>query len=68
MVNGKNLMNNAQAVAYDFVDTTTGILHIGEDLDLDAPVYNLQGVRMNVRNASELPKGIYIINGKKVIK
>lgn len=40
----------------------------GVDMILDeenaAPVYNLQGVRVN---ANELPAGIYIRNGKKFV-
>lgn len=30
-------------------------------------VYNLQGVKMNVKEVSELSSGLYIINGKKVV-
>lgn len=30
-------------------------------------IYNLQGVKQNVKNVSELAKGIYIVNGKKVL-
>ena len=30
-------------------------------------VYNLQGVKMNVKNVNELGKGIYVVNGKKVM-
>ena len=29
-------------------------------------IYNLQGIRIN-RNADNLPAGLYIINGKKVL-
>ena len=48
------------------VDVTAinGITADGID-DADAPVYNLQGMKM--RNADNLPKGIYIINGKKYL-
>jgi hypothetical protein len=31
-------------------------------------IYNLLGQQMSTTDLSELPKGIYIINGKKVIK
>jgi hypothetical protein len=31
-------------------------------------IYNLLGQRMSANDLSELPKGIYIINGKKYIK
>jgi hypothetical protein len=42
---------------------TTGINTVKATADGDNVIYNLQGIRVN--NAS---KGIYIINGKKVIK
>ncbi len=44
----------------------TGISQIvGKMNATDAPVYNLQGVRQNSTNLS---KGVYIVNGKKLIK
>lgn len=44
----------------------TGISQIVGKMDAtDAPVYNLQGVRQNSTNLS---KGVYIVNGKKLIK
>ena len=42
-----------------------------EDVHTTMPqgaVYNLLGQRMPNQSLSELPKGIYIINGKKYIK
>ena len=39
---------------------TTGIATVVTNED--APIYNLQGIRMNGKN---LPKGIYIQGGKK---
>lgn len=51
----KNIQSNA-----------TGIKNIREDKgdeSKNAPVYNLQGVKM--QNTDNLPKGIYIKNGKK---
>lgn len=41
-------------------DVTTGIATVVTNED--APIYNLQGIRMNGKN---LPKGIYIQDGKK---
>lgn len=41
-------------------DVTTGIATVVTDEN--APIYNLQGIRMNGKN---LPKGIYIQDGKK---
>ena len=36
----------------------------------DAPkaIYNLSGVRLQATSLEALPAGIYIINGKKVVK
>ena len=61
-------------------DTTTGIAAIesnGNDLDgvydnankFDGNIYNLQGqlVRKHAKNLNGLKKGVYIINGKKVV-
>ena len=40
-----------------------------ETIDQIAPVYNLQGVRVATSdNLTNLPKGIYIINGKKIVR
>lgn len=37
--------------------------------DVNAPVYNLQGVKVGTsENLNNLPKGIYIVNGKKVLR
>ncbi len=45
---------------------TTGITRVvSQSTDAEAPVYNLQGIRQNSTN---LPKGVYIVNGKKIIK
>ena len=41
-----------------------GISEILDSLDEDAVVYNLQGLRVNAKN---LPAGIYVVNGKKVM-
>ncbi len=30
-------------------------------------IYNLSGVKMNVKNVNKLPKGVYIVDGKKVV-
>jgi GH35 family endo-1,4-beta-xylanase len=34
----------------------------------NGPYYNLQGLRMQTSTTDELPAGLYIINGKKVVK
>ena len=37
-------------------------------IDTSKGIYNLVGIRMQVTSLDELPSGIYIINGKKVVK
>ena len=52
----------------DFEGETTGIDSIGQtDSNANGAIYNLNGIRLTqpLRN---LPKGVYIVNGKKVIK
>lgn len=50
----------------------SGVENIGmEDADANVTVYNLQGVKVASGSAdviNNLPKGIYIINGKKIVK
>lgn len=52
--------NNVDA----FKSITTGVKSV-EDSNADANTYSVTGVRVN--NPSHLPKGIYIIGGKKVV-
>ena len=42
-----------------------GINGIKEEIGKNAPVYNLNGTK--VKNTKNMPKGVYIINGKKVM-
>jgi hypothetical protein len=42
-----------------------GVVVDGDDADKNAPVYNLQGMKM--QDVDNLPKGVYIINGKKYL-
>ena len=42
-----------------------GINDIKQDSGKNAPIYNLNGTR--VKNTKNMPKGVYIINGKKVM-
>lgn len=57
---------------YIFPDVAAGVEEISKDADFDGVyrVYNLQGVKIEetrqAENLKSLPKGIYIINGKKV--
>lgn len=48
---------------------TTGIHVIEENRqNANTGIYNLGGVRMNTNNVDKLPKGVYIVNNKVVIK
>ena len=48
---------------------TTGIHVIEENKqNTNTGIYNLGGVRMNTNNVDKLPKGVYIVNNKVVIK
>lgn len=75
MYTGKYLRDNASAnseapVYMDFlkVGGTAGINAVQRDVDSDA-VYTLQGQKVATRSQwNALPRGIYIVNGKKVIK
>ena len=37
-------------------------------LDASKGIYNLNGVRLNAKSLNDLPSGLYIIDGKKVVK
>ena len=51
----------------DYSKQTTGITTIQREIENDV-VYNLQGVKVGSRNElKSLPRGIYIIGGKKVV-
>ena len=47
----------------------TGIQNAQADKTLDTSkgIYNLQGIRLSASSLDELPSGLYIINGKKVV-
>lgn len=50
------------------IGSSSGITGITADkAEGETVIYNLQGIRMN-RDLDALPAGIYIVNGKKVIK
>ena len=56
------------AFSKPFDETSTGIRVIEENALTGAKgIYSISGMRMNQRNGGSLPKGIYIINNKKVI-
>ena len=50
---------------FNIESLTTGINDIKQEIGKNAPVYNLNGTR--VKNTKNMPKGVYIINGKKVM-
>ena len=51
------------------LDGTTGIQVIEENKqNTNTGIYNLGGVRMNTNNVNKLPKGVYIVNNKVVVK
>lgn len=51
------------------LDGTTGI-HVIEEhkQNTNTGIYNLGGVRMNTNNIDKLPKGVYVVNNKVVVK
>lgn len=51
------------------LDGTTGIQVIEENKqNTNTGIYNLSGVRMNTNNVDKLPKGVYVVNNKVVVK
>ena len=51
------------------LDGTTGIQVIEENKqNTNTSIYNLGGVRMNTNNVDKLPKGVYVVNNKVVVK
>ena len=54
-------------VTVDFSEVAAGIEGLVADAQTgEKSIYNLQGVRMNVKY-NQLPKGVYIVNGEKVM-
>ena len=49
---------------------STNISKVDADktLDVSKGIYNLNGVRLNAKSLNDLPSGLYIIDGKKVVK
>ena len=48
----------------------TGIKQVeaSKIIDTSKGIYNLNGTRMQATGLDELPSGLYIVNGKKVVK
>ena len=59
--------NTLQLKVSDSDNSTTGIKVIEETAKNANAVYNVNGMRMNSSNTDNLPKGVYIINNKKVV-
>ncbi|MBQ0164771.1 MAG: hypothetical protein KBS75_07480, partial [Bacteroidales bacterium] len=47
------------------IDEATAIGHVGRDTDTDAPLFNLQGLRLGAVPAGH---GVYIQQGRKVLQ
>ncbi|MBO4268679.1 MAG: hypothetical protein J5869_04845, partial [Bacteroidaceae bacterium] len=47
----------------------SGIDHIEADetVDIAKGIYNISGVRVSAESLEELPSGLYIVNGRKVV-
>lgn len=59
-------VENAQArISFGFENITTGITQL-EKKEPSGMIYSLDGIRLG-RSLSRLPKGIYIVDGKKRI-
>ena len=56
-------VRNASEIAY-YGDPVTAIESVKAELDMNAPIYNIMGQKMQ---SSNLPAGVYIQNGKKFI-
>jgi hypothetical protein len=48
-------------------DVPTGITTTESESKADDAIYNLQGMKIEEKNRSNLPKGIYIVNNKKKV-
>ena len=59
--------NTLQLKVSDSDNSTTDIKVIEEAPQNANAVYNVSGMRMNSSNTDNLPKGVYIINNKKVV-
>ena len=48
--------------------TNISKIEVDKNLDTSKGIYNLNGMRMSATSLDNLPSGLYIINGKKVVK
>lgn len=63
--------NYGKLLTYSLENITAGVSHVdvsgNDDIQTNAHIYNMMGVRMT-DHWNSLPKGMYIVNGKKIIK
>lgn len=58
----------ASRMEIDFIENgLTGISHMTVSAKTDGAIYNINGQKMRSTSTSDLPKGLYIVNGKKII-
>ncbi len=57
----------ANVKAFSFADLVSGIAGVTTDTSAPATIYTIAGVRVNATTTDGLPKGLYIVNGKKVL-
>jgi hypothetical protein len=61
-----NVVKSDEVMAMFILEKAAGVNSIKVELVKDNAIYNLNGVKMNVE-ASQLPAGIYVVNGRKVV-
>jgi hypothetical protein len=44
------------------------MIETDKTLDTSKGIFNLNGMRLSATSLDELPSGLYIVNGKKVVK
>ncbi len=49
------------------IDTAIDGVPASTTIDASKGIYNLNGLRMDVKSQEELPAGLYILNGKKIV-
>ena len=58
---------------FDLFEEITGIQQLDAEAtnelreEFNPQIFNMQGIRMNVSSVDELPHGLYIVNGKKML-
>ena len=59
---------SAKTTLFRFVDDneTTGIEQVDSNIDIEIGIYDMNGRKLNLKK-EELPKGLFIIDGKKVM-